>query len=394
MFNFIFKNLFRRKTRTLLTVLGIAVGVSMIVALGAIGEGLRSGYASMFGGSGADLTLMQADSYDITMSGVDEQAVADIAAVPGVKEATGLLVGNINAPGATYFFIFGYDPDGFAFEKFRVVEGQPLGQARRSAGNVREIMLGKQAAEVLKTKVGDLIRLTGGTFKVVGIYSSGDGFEDAASIVSLSDAQQLLQKQRQVGAVQVKVEDPRQIEALRARLEKQFPRLSVTQSGEVADQAQMVLYIQVFAVIIALLALLVGGVGMTNTVMMSMFERTREIGTLRAIGWRRRRVMALIFGESLLLGAIGGAIGCALGAGMVALLGANTAIGYLQGTVTPNLIAWGLITAIGLGAAGGFYPAWRASRMLPIEALQYQGGAGKESIKKVSRVKSETFRSL
>jgi len=309
MFNFIFKNLFRRKTRTLLTVLGIAVGVSMIVALGALGEGLRSGYASMFGGSGADLTLMQADSYDVTMSGVDEQAVADIAAVPGVKETTGLLVGNINAPGTAYFFIFGYDPDGFAFGKFRVVEGQPLGQARRTAGSVREIMLGKQAAEVMKMKVGDLIRLTGGTFKVVGIYSSGDGFEDAASIVSLSDAQQLLQKQRQVGAVQVKVEDPRQIEALRARLEKQFPRLSVTQSGEVADQAQMVLYIQVFAVIIALLALLVGGVGMTNTVMMSMFERTREIGTLRAIGWRRRRVMALIFGESLLLGAIGGAIG-------------------------------------------------------------------------------------
>ena len=394
MFNFIFKNLFHRKTRTLLTVLGIAVGVSMIVALGAIGEGMRSGYASMFGGSGADLTLMQADSFDITMSGVDEQVVADIAALPGVKEATGMIVGNINAPGAVYFFVFGYDPNGFAFERFRVVAGQALGQARRSAGSVREIMLGKQAAEVLKMKVGDLIRLTGGTFKVVGIYSSGDGFEDAASIVSLSDAQQLLQKHRQVGAVQVKVEDPRQIEALRARLEEQFPRLSVTQSGEVADQAQMVVYIQVFAVIIALLALIVGGVGMTNTVMMSMFERTREIGTLRAIGWRRRRVMTLIFGESLLLGLIGGAIGCALGAGMVALLGANSAIGYLQGTVTPSLIALGLITAIGLGALGGFYPAWRASKMLPIEALQYQGGAGKESIKKVSRVKSETIRSL
>src|SRR5512143_1618279 len=209
MFNFIFKNLFRRKTRTLLTVLGIAVGVSMIVALGAIGEGMRTGYASMFGGSGADLTLMQADSYDISMSGVDEQAVADIAAVPGVKEATGMIVGNISTPGAAYFFIFGYDPHGFAFEKFRVAEGQAVGQARRSAGSVREIMLGKQAAEVLKMKVGDLIRLTGGTFKVVGIYGSGDGFEDAASIVSLSDAQQLLQKYQLVGAIQVKVQDPR-----------------------------------------------------------------------------------------------------------------------------------------------------------------------------------------
>src|SRR5512143_3516742 len=126
MFNFIFKNLFRRKTRTLLTVLGIAVGVSMIVALGAIGEGLRTGYVSMFGGSGADLTLMQKGSYDITMSGVDEQAIADIAAVPGVKEATGMIVGNISAPGVAYFFVFGYDLAGFAFEKFRLVEGRAL----------------------------------------------------------------------------------------------------------------------------------------------------------------------------------------------------------------------------------------------------------------------------
>jgi putative ABC transport system permease protein len=69
----------------------------------------------------------------------------------------------------------------------------------------------------------------------------------------------------------------------------------VSQSGDVADQAQMVAYIQGFAVAIALLAVIIGGVGMTNTVMMSMFERTREIGTLRAIGWRRRRVMIMIF---------------------------------------------------------------------------------------------------
>ena len=174
-------------------------------------------------------------------------------------------------------------------------------------------MLGKQAAEALKMNVGDVLRLSGGSFKIVGIYNSGNGFEDAAAILSLTDAQQLLQKQRQVGAVQIKVDDPRQIETLRARLEKQFPRLSVSQSGDVADQAQMVQYMQAFAVAIAALAVLIGGVGMTNTVMMSMFERTREIGTLRAVGWQRRRVMVMIFGESVLLGVLGGLIGCSVG---------------------------------------------------------------------------------
>ena len=73
MLNLIFKNLLRRKTRTLLTAAGIAVGVSMIVALGAMGEGIRTGYASMFGGSGSDLTMMQKGSYDITLSSLDER---------------------------------------------------------------------------------------------------------------------------------------------------------------------------------------------------------------------------------------------------------------------------------------------------------------------------------
>src|SRR4030065_149268 len=83
MLRLIFKNLFRRKTRTLLTTLGIAVGVSMIVALGAMGEGLRTGYQSMFSGSGADLTMMQKGSYDITLSGVDENVISDVAGGAG-----------------------------------------------------------------------------------------------------------------------------------------------------------------------------------------------------------------------------------------------------------------------------------------------------------------------
>ncbi|MBP7690117.1 MAG: ABC transporter permease [Thermoflexales bacterium] len=396
MLNFIFKNLLRRKMRTLLTVSGIAVGVAMIVALGAMGEGLRTGYSQMFGGSGADLTLMQEGAFDITMSGVDAQVIEDVAALPNVRDATGLIVGNVAAPNTPYFFVFGYDPASFAFERFRLIDGVPLGATRRSAGGAgggREIMLGKQAADALKLGVGDVLRLTGGSFKITGIYNSGNGFEDAAAILALNDAQQLLQKYRQVGAVQIKVADPREIDQLRARLEKQFPRLSVSQSGDVADQAQMVQYIQVFAVAIAALAVLIGGVGMTNTVMMSTFERTREIGTLRAVGWQRRRVMGMIFGESVVLGVLGGAIGCALGVGLMWLVSANTTIGFIQGQVTPDLIAQGLSTAIVLGAIGGLYPAWRAAQLLPIEALQYHGG-GQESVKAQGRVKSETLRAL
>jgi len=397
----IFRNLFRRKTRTLLTVLGIAVGVAMIVALGAIGEGMRTGYVSMFSGSGADLIMMQKGSYDITLSGVDEDVVSQAAAMPEVRSANGLVVGNVTAPGSPYFYVFGYDPNGFAIQRFKLVEGAALGAGRHASPGSREILLGKQAAEALKFKIGDVLRLPGGSFRVVGIYATGSGFEDAASVVSLADAQQLLQKHRQVGAVQIKLKDPRQIEPVRAKLERLYPRLTVSQSSQAANQQQMVAYMEGFAWGIALLAVIIGGVGMMNTVMMSAFERTREIGTLRALGWSRARVLIMVLGESVGLGVIGGLLGCAAGAALIIPMSASSALSYLQGKLTLPLLIQGMMTAIVLGGVGGLYPAWWASKLLPVEALRYEGGAGAGAKSRMSNVrfqignfKSETLRSL
>lgn len=371
----ILRNLTGRRTRTFLTVAGIAVGVMMIVTLGAMGEGLRTGYLTMFSGSGADLTIMQKGAYDVTISTVDEGVVGQVAAMADVQAATGMIVGNVTAPNAPYFFVFGYDPKGFAIQRFKLVEGQPLGAARQAATGNREIMLGRQAAESLKLKVGDMMRLTGGTFRVVGIYETGSGFEDAASVMALADAQQLLQKKRQLGAVQVKLKDARQLERVRARLERQFPRLSMTQSSQASNQQQVVGMIQGLAWGIAILAIIIGGVGMTNTVMMSVFERTREIGTLRALGWTRQRILILVLSESLALGVIGGLLGCAAGAALIGPLGQTSALSFLQGKLTLPLLGQGMLTAILLGAAGGIYPARWASKLLPVEALRYEGGA-------------------
>jgi len=392
MLTIVLKNLTGRKTRTLLTVLGIAIGVTMIVTLGAMGEGLRNGYLAMFSGSGADLILMQQGAYDVTNSSVDEAVIHQVAAIPDARTATGMIVGNVTAPGAPYFFVFGYDTKEFAIQRFKLVAGQPLGAARQGSSS-REILIGGQAAQSLKLKVGDMLPLTGGTFRVVGIYETGSGFEDAASVVSLADAQQLLQKPRTVSAVQIKLRDPRQLPEVRARIERQFPRLSVSQSSQAANQQQLVGLIQGLGWGMALLAVIIGGVGMTNTVMMSVFERTREIGTLRALGWSRRRVLIMVLGESVALGVIGGLIGCAVGAALIGPLGQTPALSFLQGRLTWPLLLQGMLTAIVLGAAGGVYPARWASQLLPVEALRYEGGTA-DSKSQISNIKFEIARSL
>lgn len=393
MLNQILKNLWRRKMRTALTVAGIAVGVALIVTLGALGAGMRTGYGDMFGGSGADLILMQRGAYDITLSGVDEEVVAQVAALSEVEAATGMIVGNLTAPGMPYFFVFGYALDGFAIERFKVVAGEPLGTARAGGRGSRELLLGEKAAEALKLGVGDTLQLTGGTFHIRGIYATGSGFEDAAAVISLTDAQQLFQKHRQVGAVQIKLKDVRQSEAVRVKLARLFPRLTASQSSEVADQQDMVSMIEGFAWGIALLAVVIGGVGMMNTVMMSTFERTREIGTLRALGWSRRRVLVMVLGESLALGLVGGAVGCVAGAALLYPLSQQPALSFLQGRLSAELLVQGLVTAVLLGAVGGLYPAGWASRLLPVEAMRYEGGSGEQRLATLP-IKSQTLRML
>jgi putative ABC transport system permease protein len=124
---------------------------------------------------------------------------------------------------------------------------------------------------------------------------------------------------------------------------------------------------------ISVLAVTIGGVGMLNTMLMSVLERTREIGVLRALGWRRRRVIGLILRESLLLGLVGGVFGLLLGFGLTKLLALVPGIyGSIAPVYGPQLIAQAAAVAVLAGGVGGLYPAWRATRMRPVEALRYE----------------------
>ena len=371
----IWKNLFRRKGRTILTLTGIAIGVAAIIALGAMAAGMRAGYSAMAQGSEADLVLSQASAMDITMGGVEESVGEQILGWPEVVEVDGALMGNVQAEDSPYFFIFGYDPEGFAIDHFRVIEGQSLAEAHRVRGE--PLLLGKSAAENLNKQVGDSLRITGGTFRIVGIYETGDGFEDGGAVIPLREAQSLLLQPRRVSMYYIRLRNPEEEARLRTRIERHFDDLSLSTTSEFADRQVMIEYLEGFAWGIAGIAILIGGVGMTNTLFMSVFERTREIGLLRALGWRRGQVLRLILSESLVLSLLGGLIGIGLGVLMInALQGSLGFFGSVGTQLTPDLFLRALVTVVILGLVGGAYPAWWASRLVPLEALQYEGGAG------------------
>jgi ABC-type lipoprotein release transport system permease subunit len=371
----VFKNLFRRKGRTILTLLGISIGVAAIVALGAMAEGARAGYTAMARGSQADLVLTQAGQMDITMGGVEETVADQLLAWPEVADVDGMLIGNVQAEDAPYFYVFGYDPQGFAIAHFRVVEGQGLAEVRGVRG--KPLILGRGAAQSMDKEVGDTLRVTGGAFRIVGIYETGDGFEEGGAVIPLEEAQTLLLQPRRVSMFYVRLRDSSDEARLRARVERCFDDLTLSTTSEFADRQQLLEIWEGFAWGISALAVVIGGVVMTNTLFMSVFERTREIGLLRALGWRRGRVLRLILGESLALSFLGGLVGIGLGMAVVLLLrGSIIFMGVLGVQFSPELFARAFLTVAVLGLVGGAYPAWWASRLLPLEALHYEGGGG------------------
>ena len=371
----IFKNIFRRKGRTILTLLGISIGVAAIIALGAVAGGLKSGFAAMSQGSQADLVLSQASAMSSLISSVDEALADKVRALPEVADVTGMLFTNALIDNETYLFLFGYDPEGFAIEHFRIIEGQPLAEAHGVRG--KPLILGRRTAQSMNLQVGDALRITGSVFRVVGIYETGSGLEDGAAVVPLREAQALALQPHRVSMLYVKLSDPDKADRLRARIERRFSDLTVSTSAGFVNQEQLLDMLDGMAMAVAGLAVVLGGITMTNTLFMSVFERTREIGVLRSLGWRRRRVMGMILGEAIFLALLGGLVGSGLGVlSLAAISKSGSVLSVFGGQLTPNLFARALVTVVVLGLVGGTYPAWWASRLLPVEALQYEGGGG------------------
>ena len=377
----ILKNLLRRKTRTFLTMAGVAIGVAAIVALGALAEGLVAGYGAFSGGSGADLLVAQADAIDIAFSAVDEEVGLTLANLAGVKEVTGVVYTFAATEGMPYFIVFGYEPDGFAIQHFKIVAGEGLTERAARHGG-RPLILGRAAADDLDKKVGDTFRLYEITYRIVGIYETGAPIEDGAAVVLLKDAQDLSKHPRQVNAFLLKLRNINDAERVRQRIEQRFSDLTATLSSDFVQEQDWLAMIQGFTQMVSLLAVLIGGVGVMNTVLMSIFERTREFGTLRAIGWRPRRILGMVLGESLALCGLGGLVGAGLGVAAVwAVKQMPFAGALLPNIFSLNLFAQAMGVALALGLVGGAYPAWRASRLLPAEAMRAESGAGTRAVR-------------
>lgn len=362
----VWRNLMRRKVRSSLTIVGVAIGVAALVSLVAMSDGFYSQMTNMLSRGGADLAIRQADAADMSFSALDERIGDGLAAMPEVESVSGLVLGIASTEGIPYLMVYGYDPKEDAIRHFKIVEGVRL-------TSDRQVVLGSGAAKNLKLELGQSLRLFSSSFKVVGVYETGVPFEDAGLIISLKDAQAVFKKTQQVSFYELKLRDPERADEVAAKIEARYPEVKAAKATEFTEGSTDVEVMQSMTLGLSMIAVLVGSISVMNTMVMSVFERTREIGVLRAVGWRRRRIILMVLQESLLLSAAGGVAGIVLGVGLVQLIGLMPGIGGLfAGAYQPSLFIQAMAVALALGAIGGLYPAWRASRLSPMEALRYE----------------------
>jgi putative ABC transport system permease protein len=379
-YQFILKNVLQRKARSALTMVGVAVAVMAVVALVGIADGFESSFRELYERRGVDLIVVRAGSSEHLSSSIPEQVGEQLRRLPGVRAVSPGLMDVVSFPEANLASVpvQGWAPDSFLFDSLKMLDGR-----RVDTGDDKGVMLGMILARNLGKKPGDTLEIASQLFTVVGVFESFNHLENGSAVMLLSALQTLMDRPHQVTGFQVVVENAPDKKALieKVRLEIESLRspqgrlwgIAATPTRDYVSSTSQIRMAQAMAWMTSIIALIIGAVGVLNTMIMSVFERTREIGILRAIGWRKSRVVRLVLYESLMLSVLGAGVG--IGSAVLltrALTWWPLVNGLIKGDVAPAVMVQGFFIALAVGLIGGAYPAYRGAYLLPTEALRHE----------------------
>ena len=364
---FILKNPFRRKNSAILAIVGIAIGIIVIVALGGITDGLVNSFEDTIHAGGADFSISGKETGDSAYgtNTIDASWTGKIANVSGVDEAYPIYV-VLTSVGDDYMnTLIGIDPAGTALADISMKEG------RLFEDSENEAIIGEIYADDNEYGIGDTIKINGEDFEIVGIYETGDQNMAGGVFTSISKVGELMDDEDSISNIYVKVNKGEDPQAVADRIDEKYGDdiATITSVMEMQQMGDMLNMLQASTWAISLLAIVVGGLGIINTMLMSVFERTREIGVLKAVGWSNKRILGMIVGESLVITIVSAVIGSVIGFFACTLLGPQMGIDPL---FTPKIFIQAFSIAIVVGIIGGLYPAIKAIKLPPTEALRYE----------------------
>ena len=401
-FRFALNSIKQRKLRSGLTIIGIIIGIAAIVALISIGQGLQNYINEEFEKLGADTIMVSSSGAgglggapgtgSLSISPLTTKDIETIEKVPGVEGVVGIVikVGKVTYKGETKsLFIGGVPTDDKLRKLFSSIEpiNAEYGRELRPSDTYSVMIRYGVAHNVFKKEVSikDKILIEGKEFTVVGTVAKiGNAMADNVIIIPIDTAREMFDEPELVDEIVIKVKnaDAQTVEdikdALRkARHEKEGEETFTVQTTEDIRKSvgSILSVVTIVLAGIAAISLLVGGIGIMNSMYTNVLERTREIGIMKAVGAKNSHILLIFLIEAGMFGLVGGIVGLALGTGLafaVSNIAANLGYSFLSIKINYLLLIGALAFSFIIGCISGILPAIRASKLKPVDALRYE----------------------
>lgn len=397
------ESLTSNKLRSGLTIIGIVIGVAAVIAIISVGRGAENTITGSIQGIGTNLLfVMESSTKDVRnpqpLTLADADAIGDVFQAPSVAGVAPVLMGSVKVSvggETTQTSVEGVTPSYSPVRNLNVIEGEFINQ-EHVIGQASVVLVGQAVAENLFGRVsgliGESIRVEGRPFRIIGILESkgGSGFanEDDRILVPLSTAQTRLirrQSRNEIDMLVVQATDPERVNLATEEISQILRTRHRTQIGEddfrvlsqqdILSTAQTITNVfTIFLGGIAAISLLVGGIGIMNIMLVSVTERTREIGLRKALGARKSDILVQFLTESSLLSLFGGLIGIGLGAALSYVIGqiATAQNAPIDPSISLDIVLLATLFSTAVGLFFGLYPANRAANLTPVEALRYE----------------------
>lgn len=364
----IFTNLRRHRVRTSIGAAGIALGVATMLSV----VGLLGGAVKMFERilrTDAEMVVFEKNVSDLFFSNVPVELATEMEKQPFVKEARPVLFSIISSPDRPIITCFGIgETDG------RLKKGEWLkGSAKDFTNESRGVVLGERAADFVKIQDDGTVELGQERYPVAGIVRLENGFENGGVFMPLEVCQKSFHKEGVCSVLSVALAAGHESSEVKEWMAANHPRITALENEEFSRSYSQFKILKTTSWVVGGCAFLLGGLSVTNTMILSVFGRIKDLAIARVCGFSRRQIAGMIFGESLLVSAIGTLAGWGLSA--LGLYGLR-ALPQLQGYIEPRIGWMEVAGAMGLAAitalGGAMYPAWYAAKLKPAQALRFE----------------------